>query len=296
MFIRARAYRSAKFWGIFMALQTYKMKVVIIGSGNVATVLGGKIAAAGHTMLQVVARNEEAAARLGRQWGCGFATDWAFIDPDAEIYIVSLSDRAITEFGERVRLPGRLVLHTAGAVSGKVLKAVSDRCGVLYPLQSLRREIRPFPEFPLLIDAEDPADLPTIEAFARTLARQVQRANDELRLKLHVAAVVINNFSNYLYTLAADFCREEGLEFNLLMPLIRETAGRLEQYAPADVQTGPAVRGDAGTIATHLKILSNYKDLNELYRLFSVQIEAYYEKRRTGGGNGGGISPEAEKG
>ena len=80
------------------------------------------------------------------------------------------------------------------------------------------------------------------------------------------------------------------------MPLIRETAGRLEQFAPADVQTGPAVRGDAGTIATHLKILSNYKNLNVLYRLFSVQIEAYYEKRRTGGGTGGGISPEAEKG
>ena len=285
------------------------MKVVIIGSGNVATVLGGKIAAAGHAILQVVAGRQSdghasqrgtagptGAELLAAEWGCGFVMDWADIDKGAELYVVALSDTALPEFGKRVRLPGRLVLHTAGAVSGQVLKAVSDRCGVLYPLQSLRREIRPFPEFPLLIDAEDPADMPVIEAFARTLARQVQRANDELRLRLHVAAVVINNFSNYLYTLAADFCREEGLEFNLLMPLIRETAGRLEQYAPADVQTGPAVRGDAGTIATHLKILSNYKDLSELYCLFSIQIEAYYEKRRTGGGNGGGLLPEAEKG
>jgi predicted short-subunit dehydrogenase-like oxidoreductase (DUF2520 family) len=259
-----------------MALQTYKMKVVIIGSGNVATVLGDTIAAAGHKMLQVVARKEEAAARLGRQWGCGFATEWANIDPDAEIYIVSLSDAGIIEFGERVRLPGRFVVHTAGALSGQVLRTVSARYGVLYPLQSLRREIHPAPEFPLLIDAEDPADIPVIDAFARSLARQVQRADDEHRLRLHVAAVVINNFSNYLYTLTADFCRQEGVDFGLLLPLIRETAARLEAHSPRDVQTGPAVRGDEGTISSHLELLSKYPNLSELYRLFSIQIEAYY--------------------
>jgi predicted short-subunit dehydrogenase-like oxidoreductase (DUF2520 family) len=276
MFIRARAYLSAKFWAIFMALQTYKMKVVIIGSGNVATVLGGKIAAAGHTILQVVARRQSEAARLGAEWGCGFVTDWAAIDRGADAYIVSLSDGALPLFAELVRLPGRLVLHTAGAVSGRVLLPVSGRCGVLYPLQSLRREIRPFPEFPLLIDAEDPADLPAITAFARTLAKQVQLADDDARLKLHTAAVVINNFSNYLYTLSADLCRHEGVDFTLLLPLIRETAERLEGHAPRDVQTGPAVRGDEGTIARHLQLLSKYHDLSELYRLFSIQIEAYY--------------------
>jgi predicted short-subunit dehydrogenase-like oxidoreductase (DUF2520 family) len=281
-----------------MALQTYKMKVVIIGSGNVATVLGGKIAAAGHTILQVVARKSDgrpsqggAAGPMGwpellaAQWGCDLVTDWAGImQGEAEVYIVALSDTALIEFSERVRLPGRLVLHTAGAVSGNVLRAVSSHCGVLYPLQSLRREIHPFPEFPLLIDAEDPADLPAIEAFARTLAQQVQQADDEGRLKLHVGAVVINNFSNYLYTLAADFCGHEGVDFRLLLPLIRETAARLETHAPRAVQTGPAVRGDAGTIEKHLQVLTNYKNLSELYRLFSIQIEDYYgvEKNRNG--------------
>jgi predicted short-subunit dehydrogenase-like oxidoreductase (DUF2520 family) len=259
-----------------MALQTYKMKVVIIGSGNVATVLGGKIAAAGHTILQVVARRPSEAARLGAEWGCSFATDWSAIDQGADAYIVSLTDSALPLFAAQVRLPGRLVLHTAGAVSRKVLLPVSEHCGVLYPLQSLRREIRPFPEFPLLIDVEDPADLPVVETFARTLAELVQRADDEARLKLHVAAVVINNFSNYLYTLSADFCRQEEVEFSLLLPLIREMAGRLEGREPHEVQTGPAVRGDAGTIATHLNLLSKYQDLSQLYSLFSIQIEAYY--------------------
>ncbi len=150
MFIRARAYLSAKFWAIFMALQTYKMKVVIIGSGNVATVLGGKIAAAGHTILQVVARR----SAVPNSWPPGGDAVLLRIGrilwkAKRRVYIVALSDTALVEFGERVRLPGRLVLHTAGAVSGTVLQPVSAHCGCLYPLQSLRREIHPFSGIPV---------------------------------------------------------------------------------------------------------------------------------------------------
>ncbi|HLZ90051.1 MAG TPA: NAD(P)-binding domain-containing protein, partial [Puia sp.] len=150
------------------------MKTVIIGSGNVATVLGGRIAAAGHTILQVVARREAAALSLATEWECGYTTRWEETDPGADIYIVALSDRVIPELGRVLSLPGRLVVHTAGAVPRSVLQEISERTGVLYPLQSLRKEIRPFPEFPLLIDAGRPDDLAVIDAFARTLARQVE--------------------------------------------------------------------------------------------------------------------------
>jgi predicted short-subunit dehydrogenase-like oxidoreductase (DUF2520 family) len=169
-------------------------------------------------------------------------------------------------------LPGRLVVHTAGAVPGSALRTVSDRAGVLYPLQSLRKEIRPFPEFPLLIDALRPDDLPVIETFARTLARQVQVANDETRLKLHAAAVFANNFTNFLYTLAADFCEKEKMDFSLLLPLIEETAQRVERYPPPDVQTGPAIRGDRTTMERHLELLGRYPDMTEIYQLLSRQI------------------------
>ena len=241
-----------------------------------ATVIGGKIASAGHTIIQVVARREAAAAVLAREWGCGYTTEWGKIDGEAELYIVCLSDKAIPEVNATLRLPGRLVVHTAGAVPGSALAAVSNRCGVIYPLQSLRSEIRPFPEFPLLIDAQTPADLHLLETFARTIARQVQRAGDEYRLKCHVAAVVVNNFSNYLYTAADDFCRREAVDFGLLLPIIRETAARLERYPPREVQTGPAIRGDAGTMKRHLEVLAGYPSIKSLYELFSAQIEAYY--------------------
>ncbi len=149
---------------------------------------------------------------------------------------------------------------------------------VLYPLQSLRKEIRPFPEFPLLIDACQPGDLPLVAGFARTIARQVQHGDDATRLKLHVAAIFANNFTNFLYTLAAGFCRQEGIDFQLLLPLIRETAQRVERYDPREVQTGPAIRGDRQSMERHLEILGNYRNMSDLYRQFSDQIREYYER------------------
>ena len=252
------------------------MKVVIIGSGNTATVMGGKIAAAGHSILQVVGRRPAPAAQLAEELGCGYSTRWAEIDRGAELYLVALSDGALEGLGKELSLPGKLVLHTAGAVARAVLSGVSENNGVLYPLQSLRKEIRPFPEFPLLIDANRPEDLAVIRAFACTIARQVEQADDTTRLKLHLSAVLVNNFTNHLYTLAADYCRREGMDFSLLLPIIRETAERVGRYPPTGVQTGPAIRGDQNTISRHLNLLSNYKDIKELYTLFTIKIDEFY--------------------
>jgi predicted short-subunit dehydrogenase-like oxidoreductase (DUF2520 family) len=252
------------------------MKVVIIGSGNVATVLGGKTKAAGHEILQIVARNPETAAALAAEWACGYTTQWSKTDRTADIYVVALSDLALENLGSVLALPGKLVVHTAGAASVNVLESVSANSGVLYPLQSLKAAIRPFPETPLLIDALRKEDLPIIEAFARTLSGQVQQADDRTRLKLHVAAILVNNFTNYLYTQAARFCREEAIDFSLLLPLILETAERISRFPPEPMQTGPAVRGDRITIEKHLNILSNYRDIKELYELLTIKIEDFY--------------------
>ncbi|HTR30952.1 MAG TPA: Rossmann-like and DUF2520 domain-containing protein [Puia sp.] len=264
------------------------MKTVIIGSGNVATVLGESIVAAGHTVLQVVARDETRAAALARQLGCSFAVRYADIEPDAELYIAALSDTALESLGQpvasgdRLTLPGRFVVHTAGAIPADTLLPITTRFGVLYPLQSLRAAIRPFPPFPLLVDAARPGDRQALEAFAQTLSGQVRQADDATRLKLHVAATLVNNFTNYLYTLAAGYCREEKLDFSMLLPLIRETANRLERHSPEDVQTGPAIRGDRKTIERHLSMIDNYKEIRVLYDLFTNLIEEHFHHERVG--------------
>lgn len=254
------------------------MKVVIIGSGNVATALGRNIVAAGHELVQVAGRNRDAVGRLAAEWKAGVAMDWAGVDKRADIYLVALSDGAIPALGESLALPGKLVLHTSGALPATALREVTDRAGVLYPLQSFKSGTAPPEEFPLLIDAVRAEDLPLIRTFAETLTRQVVPADDAVRLKLHVAAVLVNNFTNHLYTLAADFCRQENIDFGLLLPLIRETAGRIGSSDPREVQTGPALRGDAITLEKHREVLSNYQSINRLYELFTILIQDYYRQ------------------
>jgi len=255
------------------------MKVVIIGSGNTATVLGHKMLEAGHRIVQVVSRQKEHAARLAAMLNSTYTTGREAIDPSAELYLLAVPDDVLYELGEVLSLPGKLVAHTAGTVSKEVLQKVSKRSGVLYPLQSLRKEIRPFPEIPFLVDAHEPGDRVLLMEFARTMSGQVVEADDGLRLKLHLAAVLVNNFTNFLYTLAADFCRREGTDFALLLPIIKETADRLGWYAPREVQTGPAIRGDKTSVERHLSLLANYEDIKELYSLFTNKIEAYYQRK-----------------
>jgi len=252
------------------------MQIAIIGSGNVATVLGSKMREAGHRILQVVSRQETHAARLAEELGCPYAMRWEDLHPEGDLYLVALSDEAVQAAASQLRLPGKLVVHTAGAVAREALAAVSEHHGVLYPLQSLRKEIRPFPAFPLLIDAHLPEDLHPIRTLARSISEQVSEADDRTRLQLHLSAIIVNNFSNYLFVMAEERCRKEGVDFSLLLPLIRETADRLSRYAPGDVQTGPAIRGDLGTITRHLALLSEYPDLAEMYRWFTTRIMRHY--------------------
>ena len=254
------------------------MKVVIIGSGNVASALGDKILAAGHRIVQVAGRNVVTVMRLADNWQCGGTTDWNAVDGDADIYVVALADSALPGLGGVLSLPGKPVVHTAGALPVNTLAAVSAHAGVLYPLQSFRSGVQASTEFPLLIDAMLPVDLSLIRDFAATIARQVVHADDDYRLKLHVAAVLVNNFTNHLYTLAEDYCQDERLDFTLLLPLIRETARRIEVFPPQEVQTGPATRGDAVTLNRHLDVLSKYEDIRTVYELFTILIEAYYRR------------------
>jgi predicted short-subunit dehydrogenase-like oxidoreductase (DUF2520 family) len=255
------------------------MKVVIIGSGNVATVMGRLMLGAEHEIIQVISRNEEHAALLAGQLGnASYTGDWAALSQDGELYLAAVSDSALLSLGERIALPEKLVVHTAGAVVRDVLRPVSRINGVLYPLQSLRKEIRPYAEVPLLVDGADADILARITAFARTISGQVEAAGDEARLKLHLAGVLVNNFTNHLYSLAEEFCRKEGIGFGLLLPLIKETAGRLADFQPAEVQTGPAIRGDEVTIKKHLQLLDKYNDISSLYRLFTNQIEMLKKK------------------
>ncbi len=249
------------------------MKVVIIGSGNVATVLGRLISSAGYDILQVYSRRAENAVRLAEELGCTSTDQWGEIRKDANLYLVSLADNALNDMNQLGNLGDKLVVHTAGSITKDVLEKNSANYGVLYPLQSLRKENTDVSaDIPFLIDGNTEEVIAGLEQFGLTLSSSVERATDEQRLKLHVAAVIVSNFTNHMYTLAADYCTHAGVNFKMLQPLIEETALRLRKHAPADMQTGPAIRKDITTLDKHLRELSVYPKLRNVYLKLSDSI------------------------
>ena len=241
------------------------MKITLIGSGNVATVLGRLIIKNGHEVCQVISRDGGHARLLAGELGAGYTDFEGSPDRSADLFIIAISDAALDNFFVKGAINDKIVVHTAGSVSKDILRNFASRYGVLYPLQSLRKEMHYIPPIPLLIDGSDEATTGFIENFARSLSPTVQRMGDEERLKLHAAAVIVSNFTNHLYAIAEDFCDKEQVNFDMLKPLIAETAERISYASPSKVQTGPAIRKDIHTLDKHLRLFTAHPKLRTMY-------------------------------
>lgn len=250
------------------------MDIVLIGSGNAAAILGRKFRKAGHTIVQVVGRNSTAASALAYEFDTVSTNYMGPIARNADVYIIAVSDNAIDDVISDLHLKGKIVAHTAGSVPMDILKNVTEHYGVFYPLQSLRKDMTTLPDTPVYFDGSDEKTKKMLEKLAHSIAEEkVAEADDDDRLKLHVAAVVVNNFTNHLYKLTEEYCRKEGLDFKQLLPLIEETALRMRTTPPSDAQTGPAIRHDKETIQKHLEILTKHPQLKNIYLLLTESIQ-----------------------
>lgn len=253
------------------------MEIVIIGSGNVAAALGRKFKAAGHRILQVVGRNASAASKLAYEWDTESTNYPSIINRNADIYLIAVSDDAIDDVIVDLKLPNKIVVHTAASVSKNILKTVSEHHGVFYPLQSLHKVDLEPPDAPIFFDGSDEFTKKKLETLASSISpHHVGQAGDDARLKLHVAAVIVNNFTNHLYALAEAYCKSEGIDFKELFPLIRETALRIKDTSPANTQTGPAARKDKETIHKHLVLLDSHPQLRKVYEFLTASIQGHW--------------------
>lgn len=251
------------------------MKVTLIGSGNVATVLGKLMKKKQHTIVQVYSRNLPAAQQLAQTLECSAAEQ---LTDEADLYLLAVSDDSLSIVSKQLEFPPyKMVVHTSGAVSLQTLQGCSQHIGILYPLQSLRKEMESIPEIPFYIDGNTDQMRSTLYQFALTLSPNVSYAPDSLRLKLHLAAVMSSNFMNHLLALTEQYCNEEYVNFKSLYPLLSETVSRLQVYSPASLQTGPAMRKDKKTIQKHLSLLNHYPHLEQLYKCFTKSIQRLYK-------------------
>ncbi len=253
------------------------MRIVLLGSGNTATVLGRRIREMQHEVVQVYNRTEQHGKALATSLRCEYIHDPKKITTDADLYILAVSDNALSDLSSWLPCFSQLVVHTAGSVSKEVLQPVAANYGVLYPLQSLNAVITMTPQIPFLVDASSPENLAFLYDFARSISIDVEVASDDERRAMHLAAVMVNNFTNHLFALAEKYCEASHLNFRLLLPLIAETVSRLNYLPASRLQTGPAIRNDNSTIERHLQMLTKYPELSKLYETLTESIRLFHQ-------------------
>ncbi len=254
------------------------MKIVLIGAGNVATALGRLFYKNGLQIIQVVGRSEAGTKKLAEELQCTYTLLIQEVSKEADIYIIAIPDDAVSKIADNLRLPDKIVVHTAGTLSIGAIKNISENTGVIWPLQSLRKEIVDLPEIPFVMDGSNEYVNMFLNRLLSEISENVIMLKEEDRIKLHLSAVVVSNFTNHLYALTQEYCDQNNLPFEFLHPLISETASRLDKHEAKNVQTGPSVRGDKESVSSHIKLLEQYPAFQSLYKQFDESIRKMYDK------------------
>ncbi len=254
--------------------------VVLLGSGNVAAHLGRALLISGVQVLQVYSRSLDSANRLANELSCKAADNYDQLIPHAGLYVLAVSDDAIAGLAQSFPFKDKLLVHTSGSTGMEVLRAGSNYYGVLYPLQTFSGEVpADFSSVPLCLELSDPALKPQLQHLAGMLSDTVVWVSSEKRRQLHLAAVFACNFVNHMYAQAADILEDEKA-FDLLRPLIKETARKALEADPRLVQTGPARRNNKVIMEKHADMLAGKEDLQRLYNFVSESIVSFYHKNK----------------
>lgn len=246
------------------------IRITLIGSGNVAQHLIKTFAKSELVeIVQVFSRKKETLASLIEF--DKIVNDFEDLK-EADLYIIAVSDKAIADVSKQLPFQNRIVVHTSGAASLDVLDS-KNRKGVFYPLQTFSKNAAiDFSTVPLCLEAENTFDFRVLETVGKSISNAVFAINSDQRKALHVAAVFVNNFTNHLYQIGQEICEEHQVPFEVLKPLIKETAEKINSLDPIDAQTGPAKRHDSNTIEAHLDYLTNENQKN-IYKILTQSIQ-----------------------
>lgn len=253
-----------------------KFKIAVLGTGNVAWHLSQGLEEAGHQITEVFGRTLSSAQKLTeRLYTADAKTDLDFSDSAASIYILAVSDDAITEIADEIILPEEsLLIHTSGAVGLDVLSYSSATyTGVFYPLQTFSKSRKlSLDEVPFLLESDDQKSLDIMKRLAKSLSPHYYFIKSRDRMALHVAAVFASNFSNHMMRIAEEIMGRQGLDYEMLKPLIIETISKSLEIGARKAQTGPAKRSDFETLEQHHQFLNYNEQLAEIYKLVSQDI------------------------
>ena len=250
-----------------------KIKIALLGAGNVATHLGRAFKGAGYRIVSVYSRTIISAASLGGELNAHFTDDLSDV-PEADIYVISVRDDAIETLLAKLNFGEGLVVHTSGTIPIDIFKGHAKNYGVFYPLQTFSRFTElDFKKIPVLIEAVNKESGKSLSSLASSVSNIVKEASSDQRKKIHLAAVFACNFSNHMLAICYKILSDDGLDAQLLNPLVVETFQKALADNPSNVQTGPAIRGDSKTMKKHVEMLNNYPAFQKIYTFVSKSIQ-----------------------
>lgn len=253
--------------------------ITLIGAGNVAHHIGTALFNAGLKIDCIYSRKINNAQSLAEKLNTSAIDNIENIVDNSDLYLFAISDDAIENIAKQLAIQlgyTKSVAHTSGMVPSNIFSNYFNNFGVFYPLQTFTKnrklDIR---KIPFLITSNS-IDLENqLYNLAENISNNVSFIDDIKRKSLHVAAIFANNFTNYLYSISENIAEKENLDFNLLYPLIEETAKKIvEGKSPEKIQTGPAIRNDTKTIESHLEYLSYNQDYKQLYEEITKLIQS----------------------
>jgi predicted short-subunit dehydrogenase-like oxidoreductase (DUF2520 family) len=252
------------------------IKVSIIGAGNVATHLGQRFFDCKISLVNVFSRDYLKAQQLAKRVEAIPVNQLSDLSDEADIFIIAVKDDAIRLVAEQILFQNKLVVHTSGATPSTVFEKAFERYGIFYPLQtfSVGQPVN-FETLPICVDANSVEDLKLLEDLGKLICPNIYKIDDKERAILHVCAVMVNNFTNHLYSIANDVLDRENISMNILKPLIQETVNKIQSNSPKEMQTGPAARKDSQTIKEHLDFLEKYPNYQMMYRMMSESIQEF---------------------
>jgi len=246
------------------------INAVILGAGNVATHLFNAFQETENIkVVQVYNRSKKKLAYFEKNTP---TTSTISEIVEADVYIISVADDSIGSLSKKLLFKNKLVVHTSGSVAINSISK-NNHCGVFYPLQTFTAGKKvDFKTIPLCIEAKHNADLLLLETLAKSISESIYKINSEQRKALHIAAVFVNNFVNHLYQKGEEICKENNVSFDILKPLIVETARKVAELSPINSQTGPAKRNDLKVIEQHLTDLNTIAQ-QDIYTLLTKSIQ-----------------------
>jgi len=259
------------------------MTITLIGAGNVGFHLGKRLFKKGIVVKEVYSRNIDNAAFLANKIKAKAINKISRINPDSDLYIIAVKDDAIglvcEQLSQITGIRDKLVVHTSGAAASTIIGEYFKYYGVFYPLQSFSKSRKvAFSTIPICVDAGRKKDRKVLRKLAKKITKKVANISDQERAILHVAAVIVNNFTNHLFHIGQTITEKEQINFDLLKPLIQETVLKIENFPPLEMQTGPARRNDEKTIKKHLQYLQKFPEYAQLYTLLTKSIQDAYRR------------------